>query len=292
MTILVSHSEVETYNSCPRKHLYAFGYNLERKGTSDALYRGTTGHSILRRYYNALRDGASRDDAISAGMSVLADEFGKNSGSANVEVIKDLQRLMPQYFEYYKADYEQYEVMAIEEENRLTLSDDLIYPYKPDMMVRDRKTGDVEIWDHKFVYNFYTLDEIGLLGQLPKYIGAARAQGIYVTRGRYNMVRYRPLKQPLYEDIYRREVVKASGPRIQRTFLEQIKQAEKIAELKSQGLEQWAEDAIRVLSKGVCGYCSFKMLCTAELNGSDTTLMQQVEFQPNTYGYHAESEVL
>jgi hypothetical protein len=289
MPALVSHSEVDTFNSCERKHLYSFGYRLEKKGTSDALYRGTTGHSVLRRYYNALSNGALLQDAIDAGMDVLAEEMSK--GDPAYGPLTYLYRLMPMYFDYYKDDYERFEVVAIEEEYRLQVTDELIYPFKPDFIVKDRRTGDLEVWDHKFVYNFFTVDEINLLGQLPKYIGALRALGIYITRGRYNEVRYRPLKEPTFTDLFRREQVKPSTARIQRTFLEQLRQAEKIADVKAQGLDQWSELAPRVLSKSMCGFCSFKMICTAEMNGSDTTLMQQVEYRPNTYGYHTAEEV-
>jgi hypothetical protein len=47
----VSHSEVDSYLLCRRKHYYGYGLSLERISTSQSLATGTAGHRILEAFY-------------------------------------------------------------------------------------------------------------------------------------------------------------------------------------------------------------------------------------------------
>jgi hypothetical protein len=50
----VSHSEVDSYLLCRRKHYYGYGLSLERISTSHSLATGTAGHRVLETFYRTL----------------------------------------------------------------------------------------------------------------------------------------------------------------------------------------------------------------------------------------------
>lgn len=59
----VSHSEVDSYLLCRRKHYYGYGLGLERVSTSHSLATGTAGHRILEAFYGHLLDLAATPQA-------------------------------------------------------------------------------------------------------------------------------------------------------------------------------------------------------------------------------------
>lgn len=299
--IVISHSEVESFLSCQMKHYYAFGDSthgamsgLEPKTFSDSLFRGISGHEALQVLYKALSEGAAYKEAADQSLTALQ-MIGVRPEvlrvPSHLNIITDLaMRILPRYYngaglEKYK---EGWRPAYVEETFRLEFDfgdGHFIYPFKPDVIMRD-PSGNLWVWDHKFVYNFYTDDQINLLPQIPKYIGALRATGLHIKGGFYNQLRWREVKD-LDKHVLQTRFV-PTDERVKNAFRQQYKVMQEIAARKLLSPEEWHDDSTRVLSTMVCKSCSFKYLCTAELNGTDTTLMKRIEFSPNSYGYSAE----
>ena len=301
--IIISHSEVESYLSCQMKHHYAFGDStfgdqkgLEPKVFSDSLFRGITGHTALEAFYKALLEGQSYDDAVNTSQATLL-MIGMRAEvlthAAHLNIVTDLRvRILPRYFNTAaKERYnEGWRPAHVEETFRLEMDFSegrFIYPFKPDVIMRD-PAGNLWVWDHKFIYNFYTPDQINLLPQLPKYIGSLRALGLHIKGGYYNQLRWREVKD-LDKHVSQDRFVPTDA-RVKNAFRQQYNVMVEIAKRKAAGSENWKEESTRVLSTMVCKSCSFKYLCAAELNGDDTKLMRKVEFRGNTYGYTETSE--
>ena len=294
---VISHSEVETYLLCEQRHFFAFGDNtfgdqvgLEPKRLSDALYRGIVGHDALSAFYQALKDGLSYDDAMKAGINRVMQWSIKEN--PNYTMLTDLSgRLLPRYFEYAKTKYEEgWRPEYVEHEFRLKFmvgDIEYVYPFKPDVIMRD-PAGNLWVWDHKFVYNFYTQEEINLLPQIPKYIGALRALGVHIKGGYYNQIRHREVKDLSKHN--RLDPFVPTDARVVNAFRQQIKVMIEIAGLKEGLVSQWEESLTRTLNGMVCKTCSFKHLCATTLNGQDGKIMRMAEFNPNSYGYKVESD--
>lgn len=277
--VLMSHSEVDTYLVCERRHYYSHGDLLQRKQQSDALYRGILGHSAMERFYRAILDGADSNEALKAALTVVQAEVMKPE--PRFEVLNELTRMITGYIERWIDD--PIKPLYIEEEFRLKVDEDFTYPFKVDL-VGEAKKG-LACIDFKFVYDFFNDDELALMPQIPKYIAALRAMDIPVKYGFYDQLRYRKMKDPSPFQLYRRDEVHPSNARIRQTFLEQIEAARRVRERKMLPLEVWKAKSLRTANKMVCRSCSFKDLCIAELNGSDGELIRKLEFEPNTYGY-------
>ena len=298
--IVISHSEVESYLLCNAKHYYAFiestyGPNagLEPKTFSNSLYRGIVGHEALGAFFNAIKDGATINEAAEVSYSLLrnkirSDEVLNNPNYMNI--LSDLSgRILPRFYanEVVKLLSQGWTVVHAEETFRLRMNFEegtYVYPFTPDAILRDR-AGNLWVWDHKFVYNFYSEAEIKLLPQLPKYIGALRALGLPIKGGYYNMLRWREVKDESAHVAHSK--VTPNDTRVQNSFLQQYRLMELLGGIK-QRPDPGPAEIDHTLNGMICRSCSFKTLCAADLSGVDTKLMKRVEFRKNTYGYTAD----
>jgi hypothetical protein len=284
------------------KHYYAFGDStfgehegLEPKSFSDSLFRGITGHEALQEFYLALANGKSYEAAcqtVTDTLNMIAFRPQVMSNPNHLNIVTDLKtRILPRYLNGAgKQKYDEgWRPAHVEEIFRLEMdfgNGRYVYPFRPDVIMRD-PAGNLWVWDHKFVYNFYTPDQINLLPQIPKYVGALRATGLYVKGGFYNQLRWREVKD--FDKHVLQTPFTPTDARVKNAFRQQIRVMEQIAERKRMASTEWQADSTRVLSTMVCKSCSFKYLCTTELNGESSELMRKVEFQSNSYGYSAEA---
>ena len=57
--VVISHSEVDLFNTCERKHYYTWGENIEPKVKGAALSTGTLGHLIFQKIWERRQQGVS-----------------------------------------------------------------------------------------------------------------------------------------------------------------------------------------------------------------------------------------
>jgi CRISPR/Cas system-associated exonuclease Cas4 (RecB family) len=286
---IISHSEVDQFLNCERKHYYGFGKKLQPKVFGKALRRGSMGHAVLEVYYKAIQSGLNYDQAADNALGKFGD-FISQPGY-DLELLADLQELLIRYFDYAPTLDENDEILYVENEFRLPISTQVEYPYRPDLIVKDRSTGKIKVIDHKFLYNFYTMDDMKISPQLTKYVAALRGNGVLAKEGWYNMLRWRKVKDKSPEASFRREYVPINNARISITFREQIAATEQIAEYKKMYLDVWEMHVLRTASAWNCKNCPFLSLCTADLSGIDSAMIEKYDYEPNTYGYYDLDEV-
>lgn len=297
--VIISHSEVDTFLLCKQRHYYAFGdklddtvekSGLEPKEFSDALYRGIAGHKGLEHFYKTIEADGTIAEALKAcveGVQAFAME-----ANPKYDILTDLSvRILPNYVTQVAKDMLDagWKVKAVEHTYRLEVPTALgimVYPFTPDLIMRSPEKQNVVI-DHKFLYNFYNQSEIDLLPQIPKYMAALKGLGLPIHYGMYNMLRWRPVKDPSKEANFRQKPFEPTPERLRHAFLLQVRGMERIAKLKAGTLDEWANevDLERVQNGMICKSCSFKRLCATEMSGGDATLMRKLDFTVNSYGY-------
>lgn len=296
--VVISHSEVESYLSCQQKHYYAFMDStfgpfagLEPVTFSDSLFRGIQGHEALAVFFTNIKDGKSIAEAAEQSYIYLRTVGVRPeilTNPSHLKIVMDLaNRILPRFYanEVVTLLAQGWKPVYVEHTFRLRMefvNGTFVYPFKPDVVMSD-SAGNLWIWDHKFVYNFYGDAEIKLLPQLPKYIGALRANDIYIKGGYYNQLRWREVKD--LDNHVRHDKVVPTDKRVENAFRQQYKVTTEIANKKLRVSKGEPVETTRVLSTMVCKSCSFKHLCAADLNGENTNLMKRVEFRANTYGY-------
>ena len=286
----VSHSEVDSYLLCRRKHYYGYGLSLERIATSHSLATGTAGHRILEKFYSMLLElgGTAEeqlegwDTALSAAEAEykLIVEEGYEDAS-NRAVLYEI--LFDKEWGYFANEFmvnNGWRVLAVEQEFNLLYNEqtDSRYPFVVDMIMED-KDGKIVVIDHKFVYDFYTPEQTDLQPQIPKYIGALRAMNYPVAYGAYNMLRTRKLKTPAADSMQYFMILKPNKDRVLNTFMEQLGVAAEIQALKELPIEEQSKRAYRTANKMVCQSCSFRDICSTELMGGNTELMLKTEYK-------------
>ena len=278
---LVPNSEADTFLTCERRHYYAFGEKLQPKSYGAGLSRGIAGHSALETFYASQKAGDAVSVSKNKMLTFMQSEILANiqsGNSDNTAVLTALQKLLIEYVdegEYY--DQKKYEILAVEE---TFLFEE--FPFKPDMIVRDRKTREVTLVDHKFLYNFYNGSLASMFPQLPKYVGALRALGFKVHKAEFNMLRHRNNAQVKF----RRLGIDVPVKRIQQYQHEHAIASSRIDTYKSLDLSDWQDSVLRTSNSFTCTHCPFSTLCQTDLDRlPGRVLLVKSFFEPNTYGY-------
>jgi CRISPR/Cas system-associated exonuclease Cas4 (RecB family) len=286
----VSHSEVDSYLLCRRKHYYGYGLSLERISTSHSLATGTAGHRILEKFYATLLEiGATAEEQAEGwdqALSLAQKEYeivveeGYEDANNRAELHDVLFHEEWGYFANEFMVKNGWRVLAVEQEFNLLYNEqtDSRYPFVVDMIMED-KDGKIVVIDHKFVYDFYTPEQTDLQPQIPKYIGALRAMNYPVAYGAYNMLRTRKLKTPEASSMQYFMILKPNTDRVLNTFMEQLGVAAEIQALKELPIEEQSKRAYRTANKMVCQSCSFRDICSTELMGGNTELMLKTEYK-------------
>lgn len=299
----VSHSEVDSYLLCRRKHYYGYGLSLERVSSSDSLAIGSAGHKVLQAFYDTILAGGSTkeeqqgvwDEAMSAALDkyheLVKEGFKEPDLMGKKAQLYDI--LFHPVWGYFAAN-EPYVgadvILAVEKEFSLEYDSETEaqYPFVVDLIIQRGK--DYVVVDHKFCYDFYTMEASDLQPQIPKYIGALRGLGYKIGYGEYNMLRTRKITGtkdkktgvypgPTADQMQDVLTLKPNVARVERTFVDQIGVAAEIQARKALPIEEQERTAWRVANKMVCQSCSFKDLCETELVGGNTSLMLKAEYK-------------
>lgn len=285
----VSHSEVESWLLCERRHYYGYGLELQRRRESDSLTRGILGHAMMEHYLSQFIVGAPAVADTTALSTLDLSPVVASSPQAistaswlieqmtpeNVTLIKELAELFAAFLEV--DPLKDFEILAVEKEFVIELTDEVSMGFVVDFIARDPQ-GKIVVGDNKFVYDFLLDDNIDILPQIPKYMAALRAMNLPVDYAMYLMFRYRNKKNAVPSDKVRMREFEVSDARIIRTITEQVETAEEILERKRLPLEVQSHKAKRVANNMVCRSCSFKRLCIAELHGHNAQLIADTEY--------------
>src|SRR5690606_4770012 len=154
----ISQSEVSAFLACERKHFYQYTMGSDRRKQSDALARGKLGHSALDIVW---RDFMS--DVPEEKTKTKVSEFLLNA--ADLTLAAEVSRCIDWYFKV--KPLAGWEISAYEKEFVFQSTDDLSFPFIPDLLIRN-PAGRIYLADTKFNYEFFSPVETGLSSQLPK----------------------------------------------------------------------------------------------------------------------------
>ena len=282
----VSHSEVDSYLLCRRKHYYGYTKSLQRVTESSSLAMGSAGHKVLEVFYTTIleagttveaQQGAVKKALLAAKleMDYLAKEVEIPANRANIfNTLNDI------YFPNEPFVNEGWLIQGVEKQFNLEYDPEnqLQYPFVVDLIVVSPE-GKTVVVDHKFVYDFYNYEASIMQPQIPKYVGALRALNYKIDYGMYNMIRTRKMKETNFDTMCSLLDVKPEPARVKQVFMEQIAVANEIQAVKKMTEEEQDAHAFRVANKMVCQSCSFLSLCRTELTGGNGKLMMETEYK-------------
>jgi len=306
-SVVLSNSEIQSWHLCERRHFYAHVLKLEPKNYSAAIQRGFLGHEALAEFYEAMKDGKSKDECHKAAVAPIDNLLIpllndiKNLDTDKINMLSNLKSLVMQYvLKYYDEHKKHFNIIEVETVHIVpTPITGVQFGIKLDLLAEYTQppyTGELVNIDHKFVKRFKNRDTIKLLPQIPRYQAVLRSDGFPVNRGTLNQ-----LKHSATSDIFRKEPVSPTDADLTQIIDETFIVIHRILERISLPVEEQDIQALRTRSETVCGYCPFRKICTAESdhgsifsergqkNGMAKYFLDE-HYRENTYGYTYEED--
>lgn len=278
----ISNSEAQDYALCRRRWYYGYAMNLSRIEESRALARGSAGHEILGAYYGAIARGTSEamalDQAYDVADRVITPELEDDAHAPLLWIIDN-------YFDHEPYVSHKWVPVLVEDKRSLQM-DGYVYNWTADVVFRNRQ-GRLILVDHKFLTEFYGQTQLNLGMQMPRYVAAARAEGMQVRGAEYNMVRTKKvMKSHRQYDRGHQEQIPLGNTRVERAFLELDAIAQEIAGLRElEDLDTLDVLAVRTAQEHTCKNCAFKNICDAQLNDRNWQLIRDNQYTRRTERY-------
>jgi RecB family exonuclease len=286
---VISNSEALTWIKCPRKYYYQYDLALEPIKTPGYFFRGHVVHAAHERYYKALAAGKSHEQAVEAGKDVFTQTMEKDVNGDNFNDVATLRTMMLRYWDEV-ARYDDWDILAVEQNYNLPITDEFSFGFTPDLIARI--DGQVTVVDHKNVYDFWKRRELDLDPQSRKYMAALIAMGKNVDRVMHNQTRWRLTKtrRQETEELFRRDYAIPNADERRGMIAEQLKLMMRIHKHRQMDIKERERDALRVLDKVTCEKCPFAELCYGELRGGKMQTLIDTEFRENTYAKRYQKE--
>jgi CRISPR/Cas system-associated exonuclease Cas4 (RecB family) len=262
MPDLISHSDIDAYLVCRRKEYYGGRKRLTRKQHSDSLNRGILTHEIMAAYFETYRDTNDHAAATKAGMDALIESYSKGY---DITTMAEVKRLFVAFTA--KELFKGWLILDIERKVYLEIDPTLTYPFTLDLRAVD-PSGRYALIDTKTTYNFYSPEQVDLLPQIPKYMGALRALGERADYGMYLQLRTREKKDETVDDIVRLTKFDPTVERLQRSFRDHVMAAKDVQTFRAMDDNDADVYAYRTANSMVCKSCSFASICISELKGN------------------------
>jgi hypothetical protein len=282
----ISNSEVESFSDCQLKHYFRHRLNLVQRKLPTALATGIFGHEILAHFYTMKSEGREQSQINSECMDLI-DEISLRE-DLDPEVEDGIRTAIFPFFKMKNLPHENWEILDIEknyEVRNLPGADSHFFGFTLDLLVKEKDTGEVALVDHKFVYDFWTMNKIAVANQPRKYKWALNQLGIPVTKFYIQQLRTRKLKSPTIDDRYRLTAVETSSAEDENFMWEHIKTANEIAEFWNLPQQIHREKLRRAFNYSSCKSCELVNVCTTQMRGESAKKLLLVDFQQNVrYG--------
>lgn len=303
----VSNSEAYSALKCWRAWWYGHHPDVKLAPNSFGIARtrGLAGHKALELFYLALKEEAKYDDAAQLGLDHLQSEAELAMmlmDSDKLEMLVYLKKIMNLYFEHYKSDVENWEILDVESFHLMEWENEhsVYLPMRLDLVIYQRAgkfKGETSPVDHKFINDFWNIWKFRLNSQLPLYIRTLRASRFagkndpVVKRSIVNMVRTRKMADPYPSELFRRAFIDADPTVIENVFKNHLKTALEVARLKAMPAREAFQETSASWGGQDCSFCDFKSLCATQLEGGNIDSTVAAEFQRNEYGYPTMEEL-
>ena len=287
----ISNSEVTAWLSCRRMYYFAFVQELAPKITPEPLARGSIGHEYLEFYWKSRLAGLGHTES----MDKANEAFINPCEPTTIDVLMNTQFIVTRFMQAHEAEFMNWKPLGVEQQFDLPLTSGLNITIKYDLYFEDLRTNKKSILDWKFAYDFWSVEDHDLNGQMPKYIAVLQARGYKVDGGYIQEIRTRPLGAEKSKDpknLWKRTHYVPSSPRKRSVLKQHVAASLEIEKFRSLDTDAQIDAAIPVLNKhGACKFCNFKDLCNSMIEGKrDLSVDIRVGYQQSPYGYNKKPE--
>lgn len=281
----ISNSEVGTWLSCRRKYYYKFDLNITPIKTGVALGRGVMFHAAMEAFNKNYINTKNFNDAKLVGMIYIKDQLA-NVSEYEQSTTMDVYRIYENYMGVLQERINEWDILEAEEDYDMPINEHYSMPMRLDLLIRERATDEICLVDYKTCYDFWSEDQIALSPQAAKYIGSLRTNGKLVDKLILEQVRYRSIKDPSPEQLFRRTTIRPSVAKIRNVLRDHITASNSITQYRNLEADQRDNLATRVMNPMICKGCEVRELCKSELDGGSIDYMIATDYKKNSYGYN------
>ncbi len=183
----ISQSKLKTFRRCPKQYEYKYKEQLEPVRKSVPLALGNWIHSMLEAHYKGedwLETYGELTHKFNGFLAEEKEHYGDLPGIS--------ARLMNGYMDFWEEEDKNLEVISVEEDFEVDIGKGLLFKFKPDMIVRDKRDGVVSCWDHKSNKHLPDTEWRNTDIQSTLYLWALNQLGIKVDQFVFNYIRTKP----------------------------------------------------------------------------------------------------
>ncbi len=183
----ISQSKLKTFRRCPKQYEYKYKEQLEPVRKSVPLALGNWIHSMLEAHYKGedwLETYGELTHKFNGFLGEEKEHYGDLPGIS--------ARLMNGYMDFWEEEDKNLEVISVEEDFEVDIGKGLLFKFKPDMIVRDKRDGVVSCWDHKSNKHLPDTEWRNTDIQSTLYLWALNQLGIKVDQFVFNYIRTKP----------------------------------------------------------------------------------------------------
>lgn len=279
MTTVVSFSEVLKWQTCQRQYYYRFNLGLSPIEESGALATGNRGHKLLETFYELMREGKSKEEALE-----LVTEKAKKLLDSYNGLDFHLLTAWSLVTNYIRETDFTTEALLIENRFLLPASfldydpilADVQIGFTPDLVTK-RKGNRVDIEDAKFVQRAWSKSKINRFPQLKLYQIFMEQMGYDISRTLirfFNVQTSKVTEKPYVTTAAEKKI-------LTHDFMSGVKE---VVRYKS-GNPNTFKDTPRTMNYTACQYCSFEFVCSLQAEGKDASRTIATQFEKSNYDY-------
>lgn len=301
MTI-ISNSNIETFQKCPRMFYYAVVRNLRPRTLPDFLKRGSFGHDCMEVGFQTIMDGGSVEEAS----QVIAEGPLRKlmeSGDPDTAEMMKVYRHVITFISWTQTEDVAWRPVALEDvgmwnisRQQHTIKEDivdgeLVFAYTPDLIIeftRGLYKGQHAVLDYKFLGQYMSDVAINMAQQIPKYIIYRNKThtDFKIRRGAFVQLNTRATPDATGHKLFLVKWIEPNKHRLSRIEHENEQWVAQVADAKV----NWTpEKFLRTVNKDQCNRCFYANdLCPSEFDGKSPEVIEKIvqrEYIDNDYGY-------
>ena len=187
----ISQSKLKTFRRCPKQYEYKYIEGLEPTRKSVPLALGNWIHSKLEAHYKGEDWLETYGELTHKFNGFLAEEKEHYGDLPAISA-----RLMNGYMDFWEEEDKNLEIISVEEDFEVDIGKGLLFKFKPDMIVKDKRDGVISCWDHKSNKTLPDTEWRNTDIQSTLYLWALNQLGIKVDQFIFNYIRTKPPTVP------------------------------------------------------------------------------------------------
>ena len=187
----ISQSKLKTFRRCPKQYEYKYIEGLEPTRKSVPLALGNWINSMLEAHYKGedwLETYGELTHKFNGFLAEEKEHYGDLPGIS--------ARLMNGYMDFWEEEDKNLEIISVEEDFEVDIGKGLLFKFKPDMIVKDKRDGVISCWDHKSNKTLPDTEWRNTDIQSTLYLWALNQLGIKVDQFIFNYIRTKPPTVP------------------------------------------------------------------------------------------------